>query len=224
MNIERFLTELPNSFFAWGTLCAYPKDSKRYVEVHDAVQGMTTPSTMHVLNYAVSCMGEGEAYLEVGTWRGATLIGAMLGNDVEGWAIDDDSMTEFNKDERKSSEVWAENVERFGVQATYIAGSVPAIFPSLSLPPVGVYFFDGDKKTTDDALAGLLGVVPLLAKQALIILDDANTPQIKEAVYWFCHEHRDRAFKILELPTPGNCWPVFWNGLMVLAWGVQVER
>jgi protein O-GlcNAc transferase len=224
VDIKRFLTELPDEYYAWGTLCGQPRDMLRYVEVLDRVQAMTTPATMHLLNYAVGCLDTDEAYLEVGTWRGATLIGALLGRDAPAYAIDDSSMTEFDTDERPSADVWQENVEEFGVSATYIPGRVPDILPSLDLPPVGVYLFDGDKATVAAARAGLEGVVPLLAPRALLICDDANTPQIREAAFWFCHRHRDRATKILDLPTPGNTWPSFWNGLLVIAWGVTVEE
>lgn len=232
MNIQRFIQKAPDEFYAWGSLTAYPRDALRYVEVLDRVQGMTTPSTMHLLNYAVQCMDEGECYLEVGTWRGATLIGALLGNKAHGYAIDNGSMTEHNGDERSSQEVWAENIEQFGMtnRAAYINGSVPQAFEQLiishdplTLPQIGVYFFDGDKSTTEAAYQGLVGVVPFLADHALLICDDANTTQIREATYWFCHQYRDKALKVLDLPTPGNTWPSFWNGLIVIAWGVSME-
>lgn len=217
------MRDLPSAFYAWMSLCAYPRDCKRYVEVLDSVQGMTSPSTMHLLNLAVSHLGADECYLEVGTWRGATLIGALLGQAAPAYAIDNSSMTDFNGDERSSRAVWEENIARFGVQARYIDGTVPDVFSALSLPPVGVYLFDGDKKTTEDAYAGLEGVVPFLAPHALIVVDDANAAQVREAVFWFNYAHRDRAMTVLDLPTPGNGWPVFWNGLILVGWGVRME-
>ena len=224
MNLERLMQDAPASFHAWGTLNAYPRDPLRYIEVLDSVQGMTTPSTMHLLNCAVSYLEGEEAYLEVGTWRGATLIGALLGNRAHGYAIDNEVMTEHNKDEKSSRGVWEENIGRFGLteRSHYITGSVPAIFSSLSLPPVGVYLFDGDKSTARSAYDALVGAVPLLAKYAAIFIDDANTPQIREAAFVFCHRY-PKAVKLLDLPTPANCWPSFWNGLIVLGWGVSVE-
>ena len=76
----------------WGNPNTYPRDPLPYVEILERVQGMTTPATMLMLNRAVSCLDVGECYLEVGTWRGATLIGARLGNDARGYAIDNDTM------------------------------------------------------------------------------------------------------------------------------------
>ena len=224
MKLEPFLEQLPYEYYAWSAMSAYPRDPRKYIEVLDRVQAMTTPSTMHLLNFACQHLEPGEIYLETGTWRGATFIGALLGNHAHGYAIDNETMTDWNKDERGSAEVWRENVDRHGVgeRATYISGSVPAVWKGLAVPPIGVYFFDGDKSTVQAAYDGLVGVVPFLAKQALILVDDANTTQIRQAVYVFCHEHRE-AVRLHELMTPANCWPSWWDGLIMLGWGLEVS-
>ena len=148
MNIHAWAERMPKEFWQWGSVNAYPRNAERYCAVLDSVQGMTTPSTMHLLNLAAQHMGPNECYLEVGTWRGATLIGALLGNDAYGVAIDDDSMNEHDGDERKSEDVWYKNVMAHDliILAQYINGSVPSVFEPLDIQwPIGVYFFDGDK-------------------------------------------------------------------------------
>lgn len=228
MDIKRFIAGIPDQFYAWGAMNGYPRDPLRYIEVLDDVQGMTTPSTMHLLNFACQCMEGDEVYLEVGTWRGATFIGALLGNNVRGYAVDNDTLDkEHNKDERPSHEVWVENVTRYGGggRSFYIQGSVPDVWRYTGLTgghPVGVYLFDGDKATVEAAYAGLAGVPPFLAKRALILIDDANTTQIRQASYAFRHEHPE-ALLLLDFATPANCWPSFWNGLQIIAWGVDLK-
>ena len=223
MNIRTWAATLEHEFYVWGGVNAYPREPDRYCVVLDSVQGMTTPSTMHLLNLAVQFMAPNECYLEVGTWRGATLIGALLGNDAYGVAIDDDSMNEHDEDDRSSQDVWRENTRQHMVwrRATYINGSVPAIFERVDLTgnnPVGVYFFDGEKTTEGAAYAGLAGAVPFLADEALIFVDDANELTIRLAVHKLERAYPDQVVKILDIPTPGNCWPCFWNGIMALAW------
>jgi predicted O-methyltransferase YrrM len=222
MNIDAFLGKLPTAFAMWQTVFAYPRDARRYSAVLDDVQAMTTPSVMHLLNVAVSCMGAGECYLEAGTWRGATFIGAMLDQDAHGYAIDDDSMDNHDKDARRSADVWQENVERFGVapRAHYINGRIPEVYAGLTLPPIGVYFFDGDKATPEAAWEGIAGALPLLAKRALIILDDANELQVRLASLELQRRHPHNATLLMDAPTPSNCWPGFWNGFHMLAWVV----
>jgi protein O-GlcNAc transferase len=224
MNIRAWADSLESSFFKWGTINAYPKVPLPYIEVLDHVQGMTTPSTMHLLNLAVQQLGEGECYLEVGTWRGATLIGALLGNErVHGIAIDNDTMNDHDGDECSSQVVWRKNVARFKMptRSHYVDGSVPEVWeiirPQMT-HPIGVYLFDGDKSTEEAAYAGIAGVVPFLADEALIFVDDANEVNIRRAVYQFNRRYPNNVFTILDIPTPGNCWPCFWDGIMALAW------
>ena len=221
MNLTRWAGLLEKEFYGWGSFNAYPRVPLPYIEVLDQVQGMTSPSNMHLLNLAVQCLHPGECYLEVGTWRGATLIGALLGNDALGIAIDDDSMNEHDGDARESREVWYDNVFKFdiGVRAEYVNGSVPNVWKTLGLRSnVGVYLFDGDKSTDEAAYAGLEGVLPFLAEQALIVVDDANDTHIRRMTELLCRRYQDHAAKIFDLPTPGNCWPQWWNGVIAIAW------
>ena len=110
---------------------------------------------------------------------------------------------------------------RFGVDATYIDGSVPEVWsrPYLAMGnrPVGVYFFDGDKSTPEAAYDGLAGVLPFLADEALILIDDANEMNIALAAAKLERENPKQLMRLLWLPTPGNCWTCFWDGVMALA-------
>jgi hypothetical protein len=223
MDIRAWAIRVPDEFYQWGNVNATPWDLRRYKDIDTHVKGMSTPSNMHLLNLAVQHLGPNECYLEVGTWRGRTLIGALLDNDAFGYAIDNEMMTEHNEDGRASRDVWAENVARFGMteRTTYIDGSVPAVWEGLHTPPVGVYLFDGDKATEDAAYAGLDGVLPFLADEAIIFVDDANDRNIRMAVHKFELAYPTQLLKFMDIPTPGNCWPMFWNGVLALAWKRQ---
>jgi hypothetical protein len=222
MNIRAWAHALPAEYYKWGTFSAVPYELRRYADVLEHVQGMTTPSTMHLLNVACQHLAPGECYLEVGTWRGATLIGALLGNSAYGVAIDNDTMDEHDGDDRSSYAVWSDNIAHFamGHRAQYVDGSVPEVWAG-GLPPdqnVGVYLFDGDKSTPEAAYAGLVGVLPFLANEALIVVDDANEMNIRLAVGELERATQGHALKVLDIPTPGNCWPMWWNGVIALAW------
>jgi predicted O-methyltransferase YrrM len=183
---------------------------------------MTTPSTMELLNAACRHLGPGECYLEVGTWRGATLIGALLGNDAVGYAIDNDAMIEHNGDQQQSRDVWRRNVKRHGVasRAHYVDASTPGVYehnPTEGMP-VGLFFYDGDKSSDDAAYDSLSGALILLADEAIIVIDDANDMHIRAAVSRLMARYPKNAYKIIDFPTPGNGWASWWNGIMVIAW------
>jgi protein O-GlcNAc transferase len=83
-------------------------------------------------------------------------------------------------------------------------------------PPVGVYLYDGAHDYRSQLL-GLLLAVPFLADRALVVVDDANWIPVRQAISDFltaCPQAR----LLLEVRTPGNGHPDFWNGLQVLSW------
>lgn len=229
MNIPAFCEAISRDYYAWATLCPYPKEPKRYIEILADIQAMTTPSTMHLLNLAVRHLEEGECYLEVGTWRGGTFAGAMVGNTAPGYAIDSNAanMDKHNKDGRGAREAWEENITRLGLapRSTYIEAATPEVWDRPNLTgghPIGVFFFDGAKETSDEAYGGIHGALPLLADNALIVVDDLNEVQIRQVLWHLRLKNSARMFPLFELNAPANCWPGWWNGLGVYVWTRQV--
>jgi hypothetical protein len=80
---------------------------------------------------------------------------------------------------------------------------------------VGVYLYDGSHDYRSQLL-GLLAV-PLLAGRALLVIDDSNWAGVRQATWDFL-ALRPEARLLLDVRTPGNCHPSFWNGLLVLGW------
>lgn len=221
MDVGQWVNRLESEFYVWGGFNAVPWNIRDYKPIIEHVQGMSTPSNMHLLNLAVQCLGENECYLEVGTWRGRTLIGALLNNEAHGIAIDDDSMDTHDGDERLSEDVWRENVARFEMteRTQYVNGSVPAVWEGMQLEyPAGVYLFDGDKSTPEAAYIGIESALPFLAGEALIFVDDANELNITLACTRLERNYPQHIARIMWLPTPGNTWPMWWNGVIALLW------
>ena len=76
MDIARFRRELEGQF-PGGDLYAAPLDS-RFDRVIEQVEGMSSTHSLTLLNVAARCLGENEWYLEVGSYRGRSLVGATL--------------------------------------------------------------------------------------------------------------------------------------------------
>jgi hypothetical protein len=217
VNARAFADMLPLRFWRWGTWGMLPYAFERYARLIDHVTTMTAPGNLELLACAVACLEPGECYLEVGTWRGGTLIGALSqpGTLAHGYGVDSGALgLEHSPDGKTGAEAWAEHIAWAGLaeRAHYISGEVPAL--TVDVPPVGVYLFDGDKTTTEAAYAGLAWALHYLAPRALIVVDDANVLEIRMAVAQFARDHGAQI--ILDIPTPGHGWPTFWNGTMVL--------
>jgi len=172
---------------------------------------------LQLLNSAVAGLGPGECYLEVGTFQ-ATLIGALLGTTgrrPRRW----DDFSEFDpggRNRESCGRTWPRTDWRTGCGST--TRHFEAFFRDrpASAAPVGVYLYDGAHDYRSQLL-GLLLARPHLAQRALMVVDDANWPYVRQSVWDFLAARR-RPELLLDLPTSSNGHGSFWNGLLVLAW------
>ena len=161
----------------------------RFADVADAVPGFATPAELAVLNLAARRLPAGEAYLEVGTFKGRSLTGTLL-------------------DAPDRAYVAIENFQEFGMHAALSRAELQAVLDKLDRPvtlhegncfavlarpgalpaPAGVYFFDGAHTRLAHYLA--LGVAePLLADEAVVLVDDASWPVVAEATRRYIERH-----------------------------------
>ena len=219
MNADRFLYSLPGQYVGWRTDAVRERDP-RFADILQRVHGMTTGNVLALLNLAVACLDERESYLEIGSFRGATLIGALHGQRNRK-AIAVDNFSEFNVDGANEAVLHA-NLAAFSMHDRVefhnrdFRDCLVDLRSRESLR-VGVYLYDGAHDYRSQLL-GLLLAVPLLAPHSLIVIDDANVPAARDATHDFLLVE-PRAHILLDLPTPGNCHPTFWNGLLILAFG-----
>ena len=219
MDYQRFIDQLPEQFHYWGKETVYPK-SEQFQDSLDLIEGMTTANVMQLLNIAVECMDAGEVYCEIGTYRGSTLIGALL-NQGDRMAYAVDNFSEFDAD-GVCLDALLNNLNHFGLeeQVYFCNQDFQQFFLELreleSDDKIGVYFYDGahDYRST---LLGLLLVKPFLADRALIIVDDANWDTVQQACWDFLAVTPE-AIASLELFTPVARHATFWNGIQILSW------
>jgi protein O-GlcNAc transferase len=217
MDHQRFAQTLPALYHDWGTPHVRPRD-ERFAELLSSVGGMTTPSVLQLLNHAVAHLAADESYAEVGCFRGSTLVGALTGQSA--FALAADNFSEFDPDGTNRAAL-AANLRRSGLESRvrfYEEDCERFLLGRAGDPDarVGVYFYDGAHDYRSQ-LMGLLLAVPLLARRALVVVDDANWPEVRQGTRDFLAA-RPEARLLLDLPTPGNRHPSFWNGLLVLAW------
>ena len=217
MDYEGFLQELPGLYHDWGTATVRPR-SDRFQAVLQRVRGMTTANVLQLLNAAVAHLEPDESYCEIGCFQGATLIGALL-DQPERRAYAADNFSEFDA-AGQNQRLLLENLAAFalGPSVRFANQDFEDYFRSLrtSPPQVGVYLYDGAHDYRSQLL-GLLLAVPFLAKRALLVVDDSNCPTVQQAT-WDFMAVRPECRLLLELPTPCNGHPSFWNGVFVLGW------
>jgi protein O-GlcNAc transferase len=224
MDYQNFLTRLPELFNDWGKETIQPK-SDLFSKALSQIQGMTTANVMQLLNCAVAQMDAGEIYCEVGTYRGSTLVGAMLEQSGK-LACAVDNFSEFDTKGENLAKL-QENLSGFNLQEQVIFHNQDFEGFLIGLQQqyrhkVGVYFYDGAHDYRSQ-LMGLLLATPLLADGALIVIDDSNSDTVQQGIWDFIAAYPN-CRSLLNLPTPIARHPSFWNGIHVLGWSSSWEH
>ena len=181
------------------------------------VPGLSSLGKLALLRLAARHLGPGEAYLEVGSWKGLSIIAAMLGNaDAPFFAIE--SFDGYGVRGREAREALRRNVEAWvgPGRLRLLEGDFVALLrrPGLLPHPVGVYFYDADHSPLGQYLALALAE-PHLADEAIVIVDDTASPAVARATDRYVRG-RDAYELLADLPgsPAGGRW---WNGLRVFA-------
>ena len=159
----------------------------RYDDVIDGIPNLATENVLALLNLAASLLGPGESYVEVGSFYGASLIGAMRGNEREFVAIDRFS---FDIPEVRGRPLppasragLEESLTRFGAgSAAIMEGDAFEVIEGglLGDRRVGVYYWDGPHDY-DGQMRGMTAIEPWLADEALIVIDDYDWDAVAAA-------------------------------------------
>jgi predicted O-methyltransferase YrrM len=212
MDIDRFLRELPDQFDD------FPRSERpldlRFAEVLEAVSGLAQPNNLALLNVAAGCLDKGEAYVEVGTYHGTSLIAAMLDNAGDFVALDNWSMGDGS---RRQLDL---NLARFGLTGhpEILEGDAFETLRSGALEDrtVGVYYYDNGHEY-EQQLDGMRLIEPYLASPALVIVDDTDWERVERAIDDYL-EQQPRATEILSIDGKDRGAPQWWEGMRILRW------
>ncbi len=179
------------------------------------MDGLARPNNLALLNLAASLLEPGETYVEVGTFRGTSLIGALLGNeDKLVVAIDDFSLQEGSRAQLD------ENLLRAGLDglATIVEGDVFELIPAgvLGDRRVGVWYYDA-AHDYESQVQGLRIIEPYLVPGSLLIVDDSDWERVARAIDDYL-AGQPRARRVLTIDGEDFGAPQWWCGMQVLAW------
>ncbi len=147
-----------------------------------ALEGYSSPTVRHFLNNL--CRFAAANYLEVGTWKGSTLMSAAYGNRGRFTAIDDFSHHVQSEREGRQARAQLKRVRRrFRAQCRVRFHESDCWDEALlrRLPrDVNVYFYDG-RHTFEDQYRAFTHFEGLLASSYVAVVDDWNRAYVREA-------------------------------------------
>jgi Methyltransferase domain len=187
----------------------------RHVEVD--IPGLTSPKVQQLLNYLGATS---KKYLEVGVYLGATFCGAIAGNKLEAYAVDNwkENVQPANgtvlPDNKKS--MFIDNVKKYKGENTVRVFDCDFNKVNISeLSDIDLFFYDANHGEVSTAVA-LEYFAPCLADTSIVVFDDANVESVlkgveqgvKNAGLGIIYEK-----KILNSQENAEQW---WNGLYIL--------
>jgi predicted O-methyltransferase YrrM len=210
VDVERLLRELPDRFADFPR-SRTPVD-RSLEPLCEAVEGLSEENNLALLALAAGRLEDGECYVEAGSYRGRSLIAAVLGGAETAIGIDN-----FSFDDSDPARL-AANLERFGVtdRVRVIDGDTVSVLQEHRLPPIGVFFYDADHSTAATR-AALDAVRPLLAASALIVVDDAEWPKVRAATDAFVDANPEARLRV-RIAGRAESQPWWWDGMDLVAW------
>jgi hypothetical protein len=196
------------------------RDARHLVDV----EGMSSPKVCSFLNRLVATMDPHEHYLEVGTWKGRTLLSAAMGNtDRVCFACDKFRLWgRFTGFGHVAKRALLGNIARYrdqGAKIRLFDTTSRRLFAEHKVPaPVGVYFYDGGH-SLEETREGIASAAPLLSRRAVVLVDDYNDEAVRRGAM---RGFADADLKVLwSRFLPGtHDERDFWDGLGVF----YVER
>lgn len=205
------------------TVDDHPIDRRMRVIVERGVDGMSTENVRYLINEIVRRYAQGGTYLEVGSYRGCSLLSAAIFNPTTLCVgIDDFSGFKESGDNRAALHT---NIEACGsppniefYECSFLDG-LRRFRAEHAERKVDVYFYDASHDYVSQVL-GLVRALPLLAERCLIVVDDLNWEGPDAANRFFVQKHPE--FRVLYRQlTPKNASPTWWNGIEVIGRGIE---
>jgi protein O-GlcNAc transferase len=221
VDVERFADELPQLFDDFPR--SESPRGRRFDDIVEAIPNLATENVLALLNLAASLLAPGESYVEVGSFYGASLIGAMRENAGDFVAIDAFTFTVAEVRGRKLPPArragLEESLRRFGSEhAAILEGDAFEVIEGGALADrrVGVFYWDGPHDY-ESQLRGPRAVEPWLAEKALIVIDDYDWDEVARATRDYV-DAEPRAELLFEIPGEGGDQLQWWDGVAVVGW------
>ena len=192
-------------------LSRHPAD-RSLAHILDEIPGMATENKLKLLNCAVAALDDAEVYVEVGCYKGASIVGAASSNP-RARIFACDNFSQFDG---------AAAALRRTLDAHTAPGQVSfhdldfrEFFSAAPWAParIGAYFYDGGHSFRDQ-FDGVALALPHLADDALVIIDDTNKREARSANKLVAANVPGFEL-LLDLRTPRNHSPTWWNGVQV---------
>jgi hypothetical protein len=172
---------------------------------------MSTFAIGAIINRGVAAMPPAQAFVNVGVWNGFTLLAGMIDNPDK-VCIGIDNFSEFGG----PRDAFLRQFETYrSPNHRFFEMDYAVYFREHHQGRIGFYIYDGNHSYENQRM-GLEIAEPHLAPGALILVDDTNTVEPRQATLDFITRSTYRYEVLLDQQTCANQHPTFWNGIILL--------
>jgi hypothetical protein len=172
---------------------------------------MSSHAIAAIINTGVRRMARESAFVNVGVWRGFSLLSGMAGNP-DRTCIGVDNFSESGS----PREAFLERFERHrSARHEFCYMGYEEYFEAHHGGPIGFYLYDGNH-AYEHQLRGLQVAERFFTDDCVVLVDDTNMPEAREGTLDFIDQSERDYAVLLDERTAENRHPTFWNGVMVL--------
>lgn len=164
-----------DKFFSWfdqstRDIQKFEAESRlMYQEICEQTHGWASAMKCNILHNALLCLENDEQYLEIGSYTGRSLVGALINNDKLAQVIDPFEL--FLPDGFQIYTHWKNTIDKYALANRVTLHKALCHQFDKQLPPIGVYYYDGDHDS-GHTYEGLKKFERCLTDKAIIVVDD----------------------------------------------------
>jgi len=178
------------------------------------IDSMSTYAIGHLVNQICQRLTENQIYLNIGCWKGFTLISGMLGTSCKVIGVDNFSQFDGPKN------IFYSNFEKHKNKKKHFFydQDYKVFFKNFEKKneKVSFYYYDGEHSYKNQ-YENLEIADNVLDKNSIVLIDDINFQEVEKGTKDFLNKTKSNYKVLKEIKTANNhCHPSFWNGIMIL--------
>lgn len=175
--------------------------SKLTPEFITSLDGLSSPKVWHLLNNLVA---QSDTYLEVGVFKGSTLLAALYNNNPYAVAVDNFSMAPDTRAE------FFKNTK--GKKFTFIEGDAFSLKLKKIKKPIKLYFYDGHH-SPEAQFKAIEYYLPALADEFVYVCDDFDRKKVSIYTHEVIKHFGLKVVEFHHLTGPDKEW---WEGIGII--------
>ena len=188
------------------------KEFKEFANIMKNIEGMSTIANAWIINQIASNLGENQNYVNIGCWKGFSLIAGMIDTKCSVYGVDnfawkEEGKKDFYKNFRKYSK--SNHIFYEGDYLNFLKNW------EKEKKFINFYFYDGPH-TYKDQLQALELASQFFKSGTIILVDDTNWNEPRLATLEFISKTNKQYELLYDLKCNHAKHPTFWNGLIIL--------